>query len=355
MKTAEMEIRLLREEDLRYLPELYRTVFEVDKDERFWRWKYFMNPAGEHMMAVAFDPAEKKVIGQIGTIPVYMAFNGKKVMGAQTCDIVILPEHQKGGPFFKLYELSTNANVERGVKLMFGYSITRTLKISVRMLKFKSVFPIKRLVRVLNPASFIERKIGLKPLASALGGISAVALKAVYPAPVRIPSGFRIEEVSSFDKRYDRLMEKVAEKVRIMVYKDSEYLNWRYMKCPSSNYRVFAVVNDSEVAGFTVVGIEDEEIRRAYILELLMDPSKEELAETLLNRAVSYCYEAKADIVNSWSVEGSAQWRVKLKNGFSVKETAHNLIVRDYTGEDTGTDMTDAGLWDISMGDSDYH
>jgi len=348
-----IEIRTLEERDLKFLPGIYREVFDVEKESAFWRWKYFDNPAGRHLMAVAVEADSGRVVGQVGTIPTSMMIAGKKVLGAQTCDIVILPEFQKGGPFFKLHAHATGLLSPAGVEIVFGYSIKKTLKISQRLLKFRSVFPVRRLVRVLDPAEFLKKKVPVAPLANMLGKVGGRVMHMVHSTGVSVPDGFRVSEIKDFDGRFDRLMEAVGSRIQVMLCKDSSYLNWRYVKCPSVDYKVFAVENDEAVAGFIVVTVLDEDLRRGYILDLLTDPGID-VTGALINRAVNYCYEEKADSVNSWSREGSPSWECMRQKGFAVKETNHNLIVRWELEEGPPVDVTDAAMWDTALGDSDY-
>src|SRR3989304_10141883 len=124
-----LDIRALQESDLPFLPDLYKTVFNVEKDEPYWRWKYYLNPAGEHMRKVAVELDTKRVVGSVGTIPVYMLFDGKKILTSQACDVVIIPDFQKRGLFYKLHEMTTLDGVDRGIQLMYGFSVPTTLKI----------------------------------------------------------------------------------------------------------------------------------------------------------------------------------------------------------------------------------
>ncbi len=348
-----IEIRKLEERDLKYLPAIYKTVFGVDKDMAFWRWKYYANPAGAHIMAVGVEAQSGRVVGQVGAIPTWLMIDGQKVLGAQTCDIVILPEFQKGGPFFRLHDCATQLLSPAGVKIVFGYSIHKTLKISRRLLKFQSVFPVRRLVRVLDPGEFLRKKAAPAPLARVLGKVSGALMHMVHSTDVTLPEGFRISEIKRFDERFDRLLKSVSSRVKVMLYKDSAYLNWRYVDCPSVNYRVFAIEKGDVVVGFTVVAVLNEDMRRGYILELLSDPEID-VTGVLINRAVNYCYDEKADSVNSWLREDSHAWEVMRHKGFAVKETNHNLIVRWEREDAPPVDVTDAAMWDISIGDSDY-
>ena len=354
-KKVDLDFRALLESDLPHLTALYRTVFNIEREESFWRWKYFQNPAGEHMLMAAIKPDSGQVIGTVGTIPIDMALDGRKVLGAQACDIVILPEYQKGGPFFKLHKMNKQESLDRGVNLLFGFSVEKTLKISVRLLKFKDIFPIRRLVKVLDPTHYIQQMVRVAWVAKLSGKFSRHLLKTFTSTRIQLPQGYSLKEVSSFDVRYDALMKVLAGKTKIMVYKDSAYLNWRYVDCPIFDYRIFAVESDDNIAGYAVVSIQDEEIRRAYILEMIAAPDRQDVMKPLLNQVIRHCFDAKADTINAWAMEHSPAWNLERSKGFKVKETAHNLIARPHFDDDSLMDVTDSKLWDISLGDSDYH
>jgi hypothetical protein len=314
-----------------------------------------LNPAGTSWVSVAVEHKTGRIVGEIAVIPVYLLFQGKKILGCQTLDVVILPDYQKGSPFYKLHDLTTKMLVEGGAQLMYGFSITRTLRISIRMLRFKNVFHIMRLVRVLDATPLIEKKVSSKRLAKLMGIISCTLLRLFRPTKLRIQEGYSFTEISSFDERFDRLMQAIAACNKIMVYKDADYLNWRYVKCPLYEYKIFALEKKGMIAGFTVISVQDEDIKRAFILDLLVDPKHTWAYEIMLRRTIQYCQEVNAATVTSWTHEHSSLWNIQRQNGFRVKETDNNLIARPHFKDKVPVDVTDPSNWDISIGDSDYH
>lgn len=351
-----IEVRVLQRDDVYKLPDLYKKVFNVDKTPSFWDWKYFQNPSGDHMMRLAVDTArDGMIIGQIGCIPLKIAMGREIIMGSQVCDIVILPEYQKGGPFFELHKAATQDNLDRGVQFIFGYSITKTLKISTRLLKFISVSPIHRLVKVLDPTSFIQAKIKLPELASFAGSISKKALQLINIDKIKLSRGQNLVEVHEFDKRFDELIMNWKKDSRIMVYRDSAYLNWRYINHPTANYKIYAVESSGEIIGFVVIAIEDDEIRHAYILELMVRREFSWVTEVLLQKTFNYCFDSNVATVTAWLFESSPYWHSFTQKGFIVRDTSHNLIVRPHFTKASSVDITLPVNWEISMGDSDYH
>ena len=355
-KKENLEIRFLEEQDLPSLSTLYRAVFHVDKSERYWKWKFFQNPAGPHMLAAAIECESGRVVGTVGAIPIMIGINGRKVHGCQTCDIVIMPEYQKGGPFMKLHKLATSA-IQQNSQLMYGFSIKKTLKISTRLLKFKNVMPIARQVRVLHPKHLILQKLPVPPLASLLGATSLPLLKAYFSIPFSLPEGCKVTENPDFDQRYDSFAASLADNFRLMVYKDSTYLNWRYKQCPDANYMIFAIENHEQVFGFTVIALvkENDGEQRAYIMELLARPGSHDITDCLLKKAVEFCYVNKVATMTIWPPENTKLRILLKKRGFFQKDTGHNLVIREHFDEVFDVETTEPENWHISLGDSDYH
>ncbi len=349
-----IELRLLKKSDLSQLPGLFKAVFDIRKDQSFFEWKFFQNPAGGHIMIAALDKERDAVVGTVGTIPVHVSINGRKTLFSQPCDVAVLAEYKRSGLFYRMQAMATEEAVKTGVVGMFAYPNERVEKITVKMNKFRRVFQIKRLVRVLEPSPYIYKKIKSAPVSAIIGNAAGKLLRVIHRDAARLPKGYAVSEVTLFDGRFDEFMKRVGGRYGIMVYKDSGYLNWRYVRCESLECKVYAIERGGSIEGFTVVAVRDEDMRRGYILELLTDPDRVDLAEALLNRAVAHCYDSKASSVVSWSKEGSRVWGLMRKKGFTVKIAAQFLTARPHFSGEPPVDLADASLWDIAMGDSDY-
>lgn len=349
------DVRPLEEEDFPALTRFFRDMMNVERDEAYWRWKYFANPAGGHLMPVGIDSISGEVVGQVGAIPTYMVVNGEKVLGCQVCDIIIRREYRKGGTFFKLYDLFQKMLLDRMVQLIFGFSVKETLRIGTRFLKYKVVCPIDRLVRVLNFSPFIKKSVNIPLVSSLMGRILNGAQRVVRPVPVSLPKGCRIREITEFDGRFDEFFRSPSASYNYMVCKDYQYLRWRYAECPLFNYTVLVCEKNDDLLGYTIFSIQQEDLKRAFVLELMaIEENQPKILEALLHQVIRNCLKNKVDTVASWFLEHNPAKLIHCRSGFSLKETGHNLIVRP-NAEDSSTDLTEPKSWDITMGDSDYH
>lgn len=346
--------RRLQKGDKPMLSSLFKEVFGTEIDERYWDWKYFKNPAGEHMMYVAVEPASGRIVGEIGAIPVRVYINGRAVEANQVVDIVILPEYQKRGPFFQLEKLSREEIINRNMPLSYAVSIKRTYKISTKMLKFKGVYPINKMVKVLDPSPFLRKKIGF--LGSIIGGVWKTALRmGYYLKRSSLSEGYIIEEVDEFDKRFDEFWKNESKNYGIIIARNSRYLNWRYLQNPLFNYKIFVILSEKNIKGFVVLSYEKEEwIKRGRIVDIFIEKDNIQAAVALINKAIGYFYKNNCAIVATWIPEHSWLFPVFKKFGFKSKETPHDLIIRSYDDKLQYDYLTDRKNWYLTMGDSDY-
>src|SRR5260370_702874 len=70
----------------------------------------------------------------------------------------------------------------------------------------------------------------------------------------RTPPGLALEILSSFDARFDQLWERASAARRLSADRSSEYLNWRFARCPERTYTAYALVREvnREVLGYLV-------------------------------------------------------------------------------------------------------
>jgi len=348
---AKLELRRLQRGDEERLVDIYREVFGVELGVPYWRWKYFDNPFGDPVMYVALDG--DRIVGEIGGILCNVRAGGKEALAVQVVDIVILPEYQKGGPFFKLEKLGRKEAAERGVGLSYAISIKKTYKISTRILKYKGVCPIKRYMKVLDPSPYLKHKMG--PLGGVIGGAGKVGLKLIQKGRLSGGKGVEVREEKDFGPAFDELWEREAPNYEIAVVRRTPYLKWRYTDSPINDYRVIAAHAGGVLRGYMVLGTSEQaEVKRGRIVDLFMEKDNEDVAAALINHAQDIFYAEGCNLVVTWLPENG--WLAALfeKARFAPKETPHDLIVRPEAGEYDEEYLKDPSNWHLSMGDSDY-
>ncbi len=350
-KDTKLELRRLRKGDEDKLVEIYREVFGVELGVPYWQWKYLENPYGEPIMYVALDGA--RIVGEIGGILCQVKVGGREALALQIVDIVILAEYQKGGPFFKLEKLARQAERDEGVLLSYAISIKRTYKISTRILKFRGVSPIKRFIKVLDPSPYLKKKMG--PMGGIVGGAGKLGLSVLRPGRLSVDRELKVIEITGFDKRFDDLWDRVGPGYNIAVVRSSEYLEWRYSRCPINDYKVFAAVAGERLDGYIIcASYMQEGIKKGRIVDIFVEKGNMGSVGLLINRSIDFFREEGCAVAVTWGFESGWLSSIFQKANFAVKDTPHDLIARVESDLMDIDYLTDADNWHINMGDSDY-
>lgn len=350
--TKNLEFRRLQKGDAEGLSQLFYEVFGDGKDSDYWHWKYYQNPAGEHMAMVALHGS--RLVGIIGSIPVKVKVRTNTLLASQGVDIVVSPDHRKRKTFFKLEADVTELTIKDGAYFSYAFSIEQTYRIFTKLLRFNGVCPIFNMSKVINPTPYLRQKLRMESLANLLGLIGKKAISKLNKKKLSIPHGLEMVEVTHFDRRFDDFWRREARNYEIAVVRDSEYLNWRYVESPIP-YKIFSVETNESVMGFVVLRFSQEEVGRGRIVDIVTETGREGIIDLLLTKALDYFLDQKVDVITCWMLEHWPIFHALRKRGFVKRETPHDLMVRSYVADFPNEYLTDESKWYMTMGDSDYY
>jgi GNAT superfamily N-acetyltransferase len=317
----------------------------------YWRWKYFENPAGEGCLVVARVGGE--IIGRLGFVPFRTRVQDRDIVGAQQVDVAILPEYRRGGIYFQLAQSAIAEGAERGIAFGFGFATEETRALSTDFLGFSLVGRVRRLVKVLDYLHYAGRLLGPR-VSRRLRRRAAPSRRATaHPSPS--PDEW-VTAVDRFDELFDGLAAKVAPG-RVMVVRDSAYLNWRYVDCPTVEYERYAARSKGKLRGFVVFhAYEDDGVVRGVIDELVCPPDHPELLKRLLSVVFSDLRAKGAVNATCWLPTGFPLGSPMRALGFRDREARNHLIVLANTTETLDFEhLVDDRNWYYTHGDSDYH
>jgi len=282
-----------------------------------------------------------------------MKIGSKEVLSAQVTDVVVLPEYRARGTLIKIVGGGIEECVKGGVDINYGFSIKLTYRIATKLLGFTGICPIFNMAKVLNPAPYLQQKVGFRLVTNSLGFAAKQVIKVVNKKKLAIPKELRIDELSHFDHRFDDFWYKEAENYQIALVRDSQYLNWRYINNPTQ-YKIFCVGENRSIKGFIVLKCSQEDVKRGRILEILVEWGNETIADLLLIKAINYFLDQKVDFVTCWMLEHSPIFQTLKKRRFVERETSTNLIARSYMPDYPNKYLIAQTKWYVTMGDSDY-
>jgi hypothetical protein len=343
--------RLSRKGDEKQLAAFNEKACGNPSGPEFWRWKYFENPAGQAIIALAMDG--QRIVGRVGEIPLRMKVGEREVLVAQGVDTDILEEYRRGMTFFQMAHLVGKRSKADGVSFSFSFAIKLTYEISTGSLGFHHAASVRKWVKILDPTPFLRKKLKIPVIPGAIGrnirGVMA------WGSRRRARKLRNTSELSSFDERFDRLWEE-AIKAEIMVVRDSTYLNWRYSRCPAADYKILAVENMGRLEGFAVLQlIERDGILYGYIADILVAKGKENCLTDLFPSAIDYfCQEGAAAVV-CWVPNSSFLCNYLKGIDFWPRPIRHYIIVGSYKEEEAPLCfLIQEKNWFYTFGDSDY-
>ena len=169
-------------------------------------------------------------------------------------------------------------------------------------------------------------------------------------ATVREPktNRYKISRIFQTNAGFDRLFARVAPSIGYLVRRDSEYVNWRYLQCPDTEYQLFVAQRWGRYVGWAVFRRRDQKL---LFGDALVDPKHLDAADSLLRAALDANQSESLEGVEAWFPTTPTWWNEKLLQlGFESRRHPDRLgfmILPDAEVEAPLTELY------YSMGDGD--
>ncbi len=340
-----LSYRPYQPEDAEGLCRLQADVFGTTRTPEYWHWKYRANPAGSDHTWVAEDTDAKRIVGMNGLVPIRIGVSGEQVIAYQSLDIAVLEEYRRHFVHFEIARRQGDGDCA----FVFAFGETVTIKVSTALMGYVAVGPTPRVVRPLSlQAGVPPRWRGVARLADP---IFRVAGRVGGASP---PRGVTIAAVRRFDERYDRFWNEEAKRHPLAVWRDADYLNWRYLDGPGQDYEAYGMERDGQVLGFSVLRQAEVDGRaRGRILELVATEDDPALTRALLAHALRRFNEQRLEMAAAWVLAGDPRWAELKALGFrSRPRPGRQMVVRPVSNLVPAELIVRPEHWRISWGDS---
>jgi hypothetical protein len=148
----------------------------------------------------------------------------------------------------------------------------------------------RRYIKLLNPEEKLRKHLRQETLVKILNPLLRRILDLIDLIMLRlIPSYRKITKIDRFDFRFDNFCQSIHHKIGICSYKQSSYLNWKFIDRPFSKTTVFAAQEKGQIRGFVILA-NDPGIKypRGVILDIMADPQDTRTIVSLLKASVNY-------------------------------------------------------------------
>jgi len=288
-------IRQLKPDDMDKILDLLRTRFESDAEHAEKRtllmeWCAFRNPFADDEPTYFIAEDRGDIVAHLGRMPTIFIINGKHQKGYYIHDLYVNPEYREKGMGFFL-SISLYKAIEESSR--FFCCLIWTSDLNLKMQRSRGYYELKAgcYLKVLNPAEILRRLLRKKTLVKMLNPILTRILDVIDLIILRlIPSYRKITKIDRFDSRFDDFYQSILHKIGICSYKQSSYLNWKFIDRPFSKTTVFAAQEKGQMKGVVIISphLGGKEYPEGMILDIIADPEDKRTIVSLIKASVSY-------------------------------------------------------------------
>jgi hypothetical protein len=294
-----VETRAYGPGDERHILDLFARCFpHAPRALEHFFWKYRESPFGnDHISLTWVDDA---LAGHYSGYVVPFHAYGKNVLAHQIGDTMtdVAFRHVGRGATSILGRTALDFYArfcEDRIAFNYGFNVGNIQKISLRFLRSDVVEPV-------------TYRVG--PVPPPIGRLE------------RLARGYQLELVSDPSAEWDDLFARVAPRYRFLVRRDAQYVRWRYLQCPDTEYVVVAVRKWRHLAGWIVFRIREDRLTWG---DALFDPEFPDAVEVALRH-----------VVPSYPVSSIEAWfpprplwfdRTLLELGFETRPEPQSLSV----------------------------
>lgn len=363
-RCAKMErmwsIRAYEKGDENGIFELMKAVYPEKKYDRekwmrWWKWMYMDNPAGDSRIWVVDHNG--KIVGSRLVILVKMEIAGGTVMASQNIDLMTHPDYRRQGIFSALEKKSFNQLKEEGIPITYSFPSNMSYPGYMKSRLFFDTNALQVMINPLNLENVLKRRIKNKFLLKIYTVIGYLFINIFYreKKPPEV-DGLTLTKISSFDDRINDYWKKISNDHEIIVVRDKDYLNWKYVDVPDVDYTIYLAEEDEEIRGYIVFGCAKQDQLSGYIIDVIAPLDRPEIIHSLLSKAIKYFKEERADVIFCKMIADKLFYKIFRKNGFVFSRfiIKSRFIVRINSPKISEAYLKDKKNWFIQLGDSDF-
>lgn len=342
-----------------------------ENSDGIFAWKYERNPLGK-TLALIGENSQKDIIATSMFMPFTLSIKGIPAEAYQWVDLFVGLEYRGQLIADKTLQMGLDEARNSGAAICFAFPNQN----SVPVHKKNNGYLLGNILRFTKPLDseylakrFIKSVFLAKISSFFVNIVLNLASKETY---LFNPKGYRLEEVKRCGQEFDLFWNKFVElnPDKILVKRDSAYLNWKYLGSPAKNRKIFALrkisrhserspqgeaKNLSEVIGFMVLECSGT---IGYIVDILA--IEKSALHLLVKSVINYFKKNKMDSVVFVGLENHPYIRELKSFGFLQRNEQKYFYIyllsairnTQYVGQDLSA-LKDSNNWFITIGDCD--
>jgi len=323
------------------------ALYKLDVDLCCWLFK------GPVKMPVLGYLAEidSKIIAAYIKIPYLLKIANKRVVAY--CGGPIVAEGCRGNWVYPRLALKVFSAVKRYEGVVYGFP-NRVITFLVKKVLMEPIKEIPEYVKIFTPEFLVNRKFKNRLISKLLLPLAWLKLSFQPSRSFNGPVDMEIKKIDIFDERINDFWEKVSSDYPIILVRDKEYLNWRYVEEPHKKNTIFIAEKGGQILGYIIFNIMQRNDRGYYcaILDLLTIKDDSVILK-LLSFTINFLLNEKIDVV-TFLTSDSFQSKALNKLGFVKGKYSKKLIAVSYSPDFNASFFLDSGSWFITGGETRY-
>ncbi len=287
-----------------YRPELYDAVFafyarcfprrDLNLYRRVWRWQYFENPQeppdADRIWVVTRG---NEVIAHLGTMAARVRLDGEEARGRWSSDLMVDQRYRDGGlGIWLIREWAGSCEVT------LAKGLSGEVQRVYEQLGWHRV-PLRKVAQLpLNLRALTGRFVENRLVNIAAGGMTGWIGRLWAVLCGGRAGELNYKTVDTFPPQTDEVMQRVAERSGLVIFRDRRYLQWRYVDCPVHRHTIETAWRDGRLKGFAAFSIRPERgFRRGIIHDLELAGEHEGELRGFLAHCLRRMHDCGADEV----------------------------------------------------------
>jgi predicted N-acetyltransferase YhbS len=368
------EISMYEEGDKAGVLELIRDEYgDVDlAQEAYFDWLRTASPPGVRQWLVR-EKVSRRVISSGTTVAARASWQGQKVPALLGFNIIVAPEYRRQGIHTTLTRQTGEDIRKAGFCFTTVFPNPKSMPQLARSKNFHLVSQVPLLIRPLDIATLANVMVRKRVPRWGVELGWGVASRTVWRSrrPRENGNAIRIFEDTELDEGYDRFWDQVKAKYDLMLVRDRDFLQWRFLDIPTREYHVLSARQDGvdrnakranpPVLGYIVLRQADVRgTMTGIIADFMVLPGQQgdEAGLRLLHAALERWKQAQVPLTGGLVLPHTQEYSIMRRAGFlsaprPFAPQPFHLFIRSYCDEPPLNVLTQPESWYVSIADHD--
>ena len=292
-----------------------------------------------------------RIVGHNGLVREHLNVNGREVIAGQESDAMITEAARGGGLYSRLGSAGHRQAADAGARALFSFPSRNSSPGSYPLL-------IRRLGhrRIFNLGHF-SRRLGARRLVGGAGNRVLKALAAplvTATQAVRFARGYAgltVQVLDAIPDDCEAALKQILDYEVLAIWKDRQYLQWRYERSPERRYLIYALKRDGVTHGLIIARVYGGTLAICEVLH-----RRKDVRETafFLERVVRHAYRLPVDTVEFHGFDNGFFEAAFARAGFTTEAFSRYIFIGKVLNDpDLEALFYHAPNWSVSWGDGD--